>query len=232
MIRKILVAIGTSIAITFAHAQGVPVYDNTSNLNLIQQLASAAQQLTQLKAQLAQLNSTYNALNGLRNVSSLLSNPLLAQMLPSDLSATIKSLQTGNVTGALAGVSGSLQQIQQQNAYINCQTQYGTGAAATACNQAWQRASFSNYVGQQGYNQSATNIANLQQFLTSIQSSPDPKSLQDLQARIQLESVKQENEKIKLEGIKMMQDSQDRMNQQNAAQSTGQMLTTGVGIRY
>jgi type IV secretion system protein VirB5 len=232
MIRKLVVSLTAAFAVSLANAQGVPVYDNVSNLNMIQQLLSAANQLEQLKSQLSQLQNTYNALNGLRNVSSLLSNPLLSQMLPPDIAQTMSALSTGNVTGALAGVSGSLTQIQQQNAYISCEQQYGTGSAASQCNQRWQRASFGSYVGQQGYDQSAQNIQNMQQFLSTIQSSPDPKSLQDLQARIQLESVKQQNEQIKLQGIQMLNDAQEKMDKQNAVQATGQVLTTTTGIRF
>lgn len=233
MIRKLVVSTIAALSFSLANAQGVPVYDNAANIALLQQVVSAGQQLAQLQQQYQQLQQTFNALNGLRNISSLLSNPLLSQMLPPDIATTINSLRNGNVTGSLAGISGNLQQLAHQNAKIDCQNQFGPNSASYySCVNKWQQASFASYVGQQGYDQSAQNISNLQQFLSAIQTSPDPKSLQDLQARISLEQVKQQNEAIKLKGIEMMQQAQEKMDRQNAVQSTQQMMLTGQGIRF
>lgn len=232
MLRKLIVSLVATIAVTSAYAQGVPVYDNAAELNWVQQLVSAAQQLTQLENQYKQLQQTYAGLNGLRDISKLLNNNLVTQTLPADAKSTLSALQSGTATGDLAGISGSLSQIQSQNQVRSCTT-YGTTVEQQLCQKQWQQASYGQYVGQAGYAAAGANINNLQQFLTTMQQgAPDPKSMQDFQARVALEQVKQQNEATKLNTVKMMQDAQDRMDRLNNAQAAGQMLTTGTGIRF
>ena len=232
MIRKIILAVSTFVAFTGAQAQGIPTYDNAANLQMVRQLVTAAQQLEQLKSQLDQMKSQFDALNGLRDVSKLLNNQLLSQFLTPDQQALLGALKNGNVSGSLSGISGILQNTQKQNAVVQCANVSSNQAAQALCNKRWQQASLAQYTGSQGYAQAAANIDNLSQFLSSIQNSPDPKSLQDLQARIALEQVKQQNEASKLAMFKVMQDAQDRMDRMNAGAATNKMLTTGSGIRF
>ncbi|HDR9474419.1 TrbJ/VirB5 family protein [Burkholderia multivorans] len=231
MLRKFVIAVAATFAIG-AHAQGVPTYDNVAAINMAQQLVQAAQQLAQLKAQYEQIKAQFDSLNGLRDISNLLKNKLLTQFLTPDQQALLNALRSGSIDGALAGLSGTLSEIQQQNALVNCQSGYSNAAMQADCNKRWKQASLSQYVGSQGYEAAAQNIDNLQQFLSSIQSAPDPKSLQDLQARIALEQVKQQAEAQKLAMFKVMQDAQDKMDRLNASASTGKMLSTGSGIRF
>jgi type IV secretion system protein VirB5 len=230
MFKKFVAAIGFACAIATAHAQGVPTYDNFGALSWTQQLMFAKQQLSSMEQQYGQLQSTYNSLNGLRNISSLLNNSLLAQYLPPDVMSTVNALKGGNLTG---GISGSLTQIAQQYQSMDCKTRYVTTSEQQACQTQWQKAAMSQYIGQQGYATAGQNIQDLQQFLNQIQTgAPDAKSMQDLQARISLEQVKQQNEATKLATVKMMQDAQDRMDHMNAVSATGNNLQTGTGIRF
>ena len=232
MIRKILLTVGAFLAIHGAQAQGIPTYDNVANLQWVQQLATTAQQLEQLKSQLQTMKSQFDSLNGLRDVSKLLNNQLLSQFLTPDQQALLNAIKSGNLQGSLSSISGALKDVQQQNSVIQCASQSSNQAAQALCNKRWQQAALGQYTGSQGYAQAAQNIDNLSQFLTSIQNSPDPKSLQDLQARIALEQVKQQNEASKLAMFKVMQDAQDRMDRMNAGAATNKTLTTGSGIRF
>ncbi|HGO6073765.1 TPA: type IV secretion system protein [Burkholderia cepacia] len=233
MIRKLIVTAVAAVSIgsTGAHAQ-VPVTDGLGLVQWAQSVATAAQQLVQLENQLTQLQSTYNAISGIRNISDLLHNNLLAQYIPADYQAAYQLLRQGSSASSLSGISGTLNQIAQQAQLMNCSQSGGTTAGTAACNRAWQTASMNQYVGQAGYDNAAQNIANLQSFLQSIQSTPDPKAMQDLQARIALEQVKQQNEATKLTTIKMMQDAQDRMDRLNASAAANAVLTQGSGVRF
>lgn len=232
MFRKIIAALGVALTVSVAHAQ-VPTTDAAALASWVQQLQYMQQSVDNLKSQYGQLQTTYNSLNGLRDISGLLSNRLLTQYLPPDVTSTIGALQGNNVSGALAGISGTLTQIQQQNQYQTCSTSYQSTAEQNACQKQWQKAAMSQYVGEQGYTTAGQNIQDLQQFLTTIQTgAPDAKAMQDLQARISLEQVKQQNEAAKLQAVKMMQDTQDRMDRLNASQNAGKMLTGGTGIRF
>lgn len=232
MIRKLILTAVAAVSIgsTAVHAQ-VPVTDALGLAQWTQSVATAGQQLTQLEGQLNQLHTTYNAISGIRDISGLLQNNLLGQYIPSDYQAAYQALRAGQ-SGSLSGISGSLNQIAQQAQLQNCSQSGGTTAGTASCNHAWQTASMNQYVGQAGYANAAQNISNLQSFLDSIQSTPDPKAMQDLQARIALEQVKQQNEATKLTTIKMMQDAQDRMDRLNASAAANAVLTQGSGVRF
>ena len=56
--------------------------------------------------------------------------------------------------------------------------------------------------------------------------------MQDLNARIQLEHLKLDNERMKLEMVKTMQDAADKMNQQNASEQQIKQLDTITPIKF
>lgn len=232
MIKKLVVALLSAFAVASAYGQGIPVYDNLAQLQFVQQLATAAQQLEQLRAGLTQMKQQYDSLNGLRDVANLLKNKLLQQYLTPDQRALLDALRSGNVSGTLSGISGTLKEIQKKNALISCQKASSSPAVQASCEKAWNQAALAQHAGSEGYAQAAENINDLQDFLNKIKNSPDPKSLQDLQARISIEQLKQQNEASKLAMFKVMQDAQDRMDRMNASAATQQMLKTGEGIRF
>ena len=237
LMRKIVAAstLTSALACIFqpAHA-GLPVsvvFDATATANQLQNYAQYVQQLAELKNQLTQLKATYDALNGLRNVGNLMSNDLMAQYLPPDYQQAYQALRSGQ-SGSLSGVSGTLNQIAAQNQSQSCAASNTNPANVASCNQAWQTMAMNQYVGQAGYAQAAANITKLGQFLNAITTAADPKSMMDLQARIQVEQIKMQNEQMKLQTVAMMQKADEAMQRSRDAQLTGQMLSNSTEIRW
>ena len=213
---------------------GMPVsviFDATATTNQAANIAQYVKQVEMLKQQYDQLQQTYNALNGLRNTGNLLNNNLLAQYLPADYQQALAALKSGQA-GSLSGISGSLNQIAASNQAQSCSASYSDPASVAKCNQAWQTLAMNKYVGQAGYAQSAANIAQLQQFVGAITTTSDPKALQDLQARIHLQAIKQQEEATKLQTVAMMQKADDDMRRARDAQSTQQAITAPMNMRW
>ena len=214
----------------------VPVTDVVLNqqtiANQVANIAKFSEQIIQLKAQLDQAKMLYTQLNGLRNVGNLLNNQLLTQYLPPDYQQALLNIKTG--IGVAAGISGNLNQIAKQYGLVDCAIKNFTASTIATCKAQQQQMAMNQYVGDQGYKQAAQNIQNLQTFVNTIQTSEDPKALQDLQARIQLEQVKIQNEQVKLQTIAMMQKAQDDIKRQNQSDSVQQMLqpSTSSNIRF
>lgn len=213
-------------------AQPVTVlFDATASANQAVNIAQITKQVVLLQQQYAQLQQSYNTLNGLRNVGNLMNSDLLAQYLPADYQKAYTALKNGQ-GGSLASISGSLNQIAAANQAQSCARSSADPVSIQSCNQAWQTLSMNKYVGQAGYDQTASNISKLQQFVGTITSTSDPKSLQDLQARIAVEQVKMQNEQMKLQTVAMMQRADEDLARARNAQTTQQALMAPMNMRW
>lgn len=207
------------------------LFDATASTNQAANIAQYIKQVALLQQQFTQLQQTYTAMNGLRNVGNLMNKDLSAQYLPPDYQAAYTALRNGR-GGSLAGISGTLNQIATSNQAQSCAQSSTNAATVRACQQAWQTMAMNKYVGQAGYDQTASNIGKLQQYVGAITTSSDSKSLQDLQARIAVEQVKMQNEQMKLQTIAMMQHADEEMARARNAQTTQQALMAPMEIRW
>lgn len=214
---------GAALFLTVGHAWAqIPTVD-------IAAIAKYSEQIIQMKQQLDQSWQLYNQLNGLRNVGSLMNDRLVQQTLPPDFVAAYNALRSGR-TGSLSGISGSLSEIQKMYQSGDC-SKYPTSSTRAACEEKWRDNAMNQYIGEAGYQQAARNIQELQTFVDAIRTSPDPKTLQDLQARISVEQIKLQNEQMKLNTVLQMQKARDEMNRTNAIENTVNMLKPGM-IRF
>ncbi|WLI87824.1 type IV secretion system protein [Massilia sp. R2A-15] len=233
MIQK-SVAFAILMVLAGATRAGTPVtvvYDATASANQVANIAQYAKQVVLLQQQYVQLQQSYHALNGLRNVGLLMNNDLLAQFLPADYQRAYAALKSGQ-GGSLAGISGTLNQIAAANQAQSCRSASVSAGSVEACNRSWQTLAMNKYVGQAGYDQTAGNIGRLQQFVNAITSSPDPKAMQDLQARIAVEQVKMQNEQMKLQTVAMMQRADEDLARARNAQTTQQALMAPMNLRW
>jgi type IV secretion system protein VirB5 len=230
MTRKLLLMCTVALVFTSHAAAQIPVTDGASIANNIlnhaEAIAKSVETINQMKAQLDQAKQLYDQLNGLRNVGGLMNDQLLKQSLPPDYQQAYNLLKSGK-SSSLSGISGSLNDITKMYQAQSC-AQYGTSTVQAGCKSAWQDHSMNQYVGESGYQQASQNIQDLQNFVTAIRSSPDSKSLQDLQARISVEQVKIQNENLKLQTISMMQKAQENMRRQNSIDNTVKRLKPGM----
>ncbi|MDM0116770.1 P-type DNA transfer protein VirB5 [Variovorax sp. J22R133] len=217
-----------------AHAQ-VPVTvtsDIPATMNQIQTIAKWAEQLNAMSRQLDQMRQVYGTLQGSRNLGNLMNNDLLTQYLPQDYVQAAQRLRSGS--GSFSGISGSLNDIVRANQLKSCAELNSDAAMRSACTQQWRQLALQKQIGDMGYRKASENIRNLQTFVGSINASTDQKAISEVQARIQVETVRMQNEQIKLSTIQAMEEADRRLQQQSAIDNFNAGMARGSagGIRF
>lgn len=230
MIRPFLIAIAALVCAPAVQAQ-IPVTDGAaiskSIVNQVESVSYYKNQIDQLKSQLEQAQRMYSNVVGKRDIGGLLSDKLVQQYLPSDLQKTYQQVRGGK--GA-SGISGDLNDIVRMNQARDCAT-YGAPSVQARCKAEWQSYAMNQYVGEKGYERAAAEIDDMQRFVDSIKNTEDPKAMQDLQARIQLNQVKVQTEMNKLQYLQQAEKAREDMNRRNAVDNTVRMLKPGM-IRF
>jgi type IV secretion system protein VirB5 len=217
-----------------AHAQ-VPVTvtsDIPATMNQMQTIAKWGEQLNGMGKQLDQMRQVYGTLQGSRNLGNLMNNDLLTQYLPQDYVGAAQGLRSGS--GSFSGISGSLNDIVRANQLKSCAELNSDASMRTACTQQWQQLALQKQIGDMGYRKASENIRNLQTFVGSINASTDQKAISEVQARIQVETVRMQNEQIKLSTIQAMEEADRRLQQQSAIDNfnAGMVRGSAGGIRF
>lgn len=215
------------------YGAGIPVIDAANLANSAENIVQWGKQLNEMKNQLEQQKATFDSLNGLRSAGSLLKDDLLTQSLPKDYQKALSNLLNDG-SGDFASISGSLKDIISMNQKYTCAQMNQDQTNIKRCEAEWNKLALQKNIGEIGYKNAAKNIDNLEVFVNSITTATDPKTLQDLQARIQLEQVRLQNEQIKLETIKMMQAADEKLKtqQHRDAMNTGLELGSNGGIHF
>ncbi len=205
LLKSILCRTGLLLAMTgtvpfaqSAHAQGIPVFDAAS-------VAQAISQLMQLEQQVQQEIQLFNSLNGSRGFGALLSNPVVANSLPSNWQSVYTAIQHGGY----AGLTGSAQTLRSASEIYNCEDQ--TGTDQQLCQRQLNKPFQDKAFGAQAYQTELQELNQIQSLMQQIDVTQDPKGVAELQARIQTESTTVGNEMTKLQLFRMLADAEDRL---------------------
>lgn len=168
-------AVALSATLAFASvnatAGGVPVID-------VSNLAQAVAQVQNSVQQIQSLERTYNSVRGATNIGSLLNDAnirkTLNRYLPNGYTDIYQAMQKGDL-GALTQVYNGVLQNEKNNQNNSAVTGKQRLASTMILNQANMQEMMN------GLNQREANIQNL---LSAIQATPDPKQKQDLANRL------------------------------------------------
>jgi len=206
--------------------------DVPATINQAETIAKWVEQLGAMRQQLEQMRQVYGTLQGTRNLGSLMNNDLLTQYLPQDYLAAVQGMKGGG--GAFSGISGSLDDIVRSHQLRSCAELNVDPQMRAACTDQWRRLALHKQIGDMGYRKASENIRNLQTFVGSINASTDQKAISEVQARIQVETVRIQNEQIKLSAIQAMEEADRRLQQQSAIDNFNAGMSKGAagGIRF
>jgi len=216
-----LAASATLLVAVPAHAQ-LAVYDATSYAKILQQARTALQQLQQLKTQVEQGQQLLNSFNVNSNVNAIaaqLGTPQLRQFLPDigKYEAAIK----GDFS-ALGDIGARASQIRAANRIYS---PAGSGSQTDAdkyftdsLEQSGDRAARDMALGESVSNVGAQRLQGLEQLRQSLSTAGDARAVLDIQARIAAESAMIQNDQMRLQGMAMVQQAQDRLAAQQKAE--------------
>ncbi|AJX94262.1 P-type DNA transfer protein VirB5 [Burkholderia pseudomallei] len=180
------------------HAQGIPVFD-------AQNVAQAIATVAQLEQQVQQEIRIYQSTVGTRGFGALLSNPVIANSLPSNWQSVYTAVQHGGY----AGLTGSAQALRSASQLYNCEDQ--TGVDQQVCQRALNKPFQDKAFGLQAYQTELQELNQIQSLMQQIDVTQDPKGVAELQARIQTETTAVGSEMTKLQLFRMLADAEDRL---------------------
>lgn len=203
-----------------AAGQGIPVIDETSIAKQIESIVQLKAQLDALNQQLEQAQQLYGSLNKLTNmadVASVLNDPDVRNALPPDFAA-IETMLKGGSTDTFG--DSALRFLQGNSTYRTSADDFYAQELSRIQNQNAGQMS----LGQQIYDAATKRIAGIDQLRQQISTASDAKDVADLQARLQAETAFLQNDVLRMEGLKMVQQAQVQVDDQRKAEDWRQRL--------
>lgn len=201
-----IVALGLA---TGVQAQGIPVIDATAIARWGQQLQEMKNQLDQAKQifdEAQKLNQSFD-ISKLEDLKTILEDRNFQQYLPQEYgqyASAVDGLLKGNVDG-FAQQYDYYESKGQQNANDFYQAELKRRKGETYKDMA---------VGEVVYDQASKRLEGLNQLRDKISSTSSPREVMELQARIQAESALLQNEVLRMQGVAMIQEARNRVDEQ------------------
>ncbi|MFK4259691.1 P-type DNA transfer protein VirB5 [Agrobacterium tumefaciens] len=203
-----------------ASGQGIPVNDQAAIAKQIESIAQLKSQLDALNEQIGQARQLYGSLNKLTDmadVAEVLNDPAIRKALPSDFAA-IEGLLKGNGTGVF-GDSASR--------FLEGNSTYRTDADdfyAQELSRLQNKNAGQMSVGEQIYDAATKRIDGIDQLRGKISTAGDAKEIADLQARLQAEQAFLQTDVLRMEGLRMVQQAQNQVDEQRKAEDWRQRM--------
>ncbi|RFZ83876.1 P-type DNA transfer protein VirB5 [Shinella sp. WSJ-2] len=203
-----------------AAGQGIPVIDQTAILKHIESIAQLKSQLDALHQQIEQAQQLYGSLNKLTDmadVASVLNDPAIRKALPSDFAA-IEGLLKGDGTGVFKDSASKF--LEGNSTYRTDADDFYAKELARVQNKNAGQIS----LGQQIYDAATKRIDGIDQLREKISTASDAKEIADLQARLQAEQAFLQTDVLRMEGLRMVQQAQNQVDEQRKAEDWRQRM--------
>ncbi|MGV2140602.1 P-type DNA transfer protein VirB5 [Rhizobium rhizogenes] len=219
-LHGVLLSAVLMLAAEGASGQGIPVNDQAAIAKQIESIAQLKSQLDALNQQIGQARQLYGSLNKLTNmadVGEVLNDPAIRKALPSDFAA-IEGLLKGNGTGVF-GDSASR--------FLEGNSTYRTDADdfyAQELSRLQNKNAGQMSLGEQIYDAATKRIDGIDQLRGKISTAGDAKEIADLQARLQAEQAFLQTDVLRMEGLRMVQQAQNQVDEQRKAEDWRQRM--------
>jgi type IV secretion system protein VirB5 len=203
-----------------ATGQGIPVIDQTAIAKQIESIVQLKAQLDALNQQIEQAQQLYGSLNKLTNmaeVASVLNDPDVRQALPPDFAA-IESLLKGQSPDTFGDSASNF--LENNSTYRTSADDFYAQELTRIQNQNAGQMT----LGQQIYDTATKRISGIDQLRQQISTASDAKDVADLQARLQAETAFLQNDVLRMEGLKMVQQAQAQVDDQRKAEDWRQRM--------
>ncbi len=230
MMKKGLLAISLVVGLSsFANA-GIPVSvigDATATMNQIQTIAQWAKQLEEMKNQYDEMKRQYKAVTGSRGMGNIFNNPELRNYLPDDWKKTFDEMQRLGASGMSAG---GKQLYDQSKIYDRCKSSKDAKMIALCEASSGHAAeNLSNLTS--AFDKAQSRIEQIQQLMSTINSTSDPKAIAELQARTQAENAMIQNEQSKIAMYSMISNAREQMRTEQMKQMNLKNASKKGGVR-
>lgn len=228
-IAAVVAVVGLGVS-SPARAGGIPVINIPQQAqdlaNHIEDIAKYIEQIEQMKSQLTQMQQQYQALTGSRNLGEILNNPALKDYLPADWQDVYSKV----ASGGYKGLTGSAAAIRDANALFDTCAKKA-GSDKTLCERAASKAAQDKAFAIESFDKAKSRWDQIAGLMRQINSTTDPKSIAELQARITAETAAVQNEQTKMQLYAMTAQAEDRLIQQQRREANAKTWSaTGGGV--
>lgn len=225
-----LLAVATVIALGFSAASAqaaMIVHDPVNYLKLIDQARTALDQLNELKAQVEQGKQLFDSLNdasGVNQLANLLNLPSLREFLPE--LENLQAAARGDLD-ALGAIGARAKAIREGSRLHQASPGDTLGEALEATGlQAARDLALGEAVTAAG----AERLAGLEELQEAIDAAPNARAVLDLQARTAVEQAMIANDQMRLQGLVMAQDAEERLNLQRERERAAALRTARMAL--
>ncbi len=214
-----MIAIGSCLAfVQPVFAQGIPVIDAASLAQAVKQVESWQAQLQAMSKQYNQALKHFETLTGNRGFGDLLNDAGLQDYVPKDLGKTYQMLrESGQLT-----MSVGAKTMQQANAIYDCAKAPDVAKCQTAYGKVFQETD--NF--QKAYDKAQDQTKQVQDLIKQISRTEDPKSIAELQARLQGEQAQLQNTSNQIRLMSLLAQQQDKITSQQQREAFLKNLDT------
>lgn len=187
------------------------VFDPRNMAESIKQVKNQVEQIKQLKDQLDEAKRLYESVNDFRSiedVATLLDNDEIRRYLPESF-GDYESLLTGKGSGDLAERIASIRAGNKVGGYTATDDFYGKALEAQGL-----RAARSQGIGEAIYETAEERLGGLEELRDSIDQSDSMAELTAISTRLQAEQAMLQNDLMRMQGLKMVQEAEERSGRQ------------------
>lgn len=219
--RKLMVAVAAAVVVSGVNAQGIPVYDNAQNIQMMMQVANTVKQLAEMARQYQVLSAQLDAVRGGRGMELLMSREVRNYM-PDDW----KGIQDLAVDGVnrYSDIANKIKNINGNNAVYSAKQMADLPADMQAMmNRSRNIAATRSALAETAYGAATQRFNSLQSMVTAVGTTQDAKAAADLQARVAAEQAMLQNEAIKLAQATQLQEADEKLFNQQKMERMMQM---------
>ncbi len=212
--KAFVVSVVLSITASTAIAGGIPVIDTVSiadrEIQHVETIAKWKMQYDQMVSQIDQLKQEYESMTGSRGMGQIFNNENLKAYLPSDWQAVYDSVKEGGYEG----LSGTAKTVYEENQIFDACAMLTIDEQRLACEAQAVKPAQDKGFALDAYEKAKNRLNQIDQLMTQIDATTDPKEIAELQARIASEQSMIANEQTKLQLYAMVARAEDRVQQQ------------------
>jgi type IV secretion system protein VirB5 len=193
---------------------GIPVIDGAAIGQAVLQVKAWGAQYAQMVQQIQQLQQQIQSMTGSRGFSAILNSPEFQQArrtLPQD-AQTLLDLANGGSYGNLADSINSIKKTSTTLSSASFSTKLGADQWSADLN----RAASSKALSMEAYNSAQQRLLNMEDLISQISTTQDPKAIAELQARINVEQGLVANEQAKIQAMAMLVNAEKQISEMQA----------------
>jgi type IV secretion system protein VirB5 len=201
-----------------AHAQGIPVFDAANLSQTIQQVLNDITAINNQIQQIRQLQTQLDGQTGFRYLGTVFNNPLLQNYVPPEAYNIVNAVNSGGY----GGLNGTARALRDATMVYNCLDL--ADRARTNCQAALAQPYQHKALLQDAMRAASGRLTQIRSLMGQIDSTADPKAVQEVQARIGAEIALLAHEMSQLQMLQGLADSEERIARSRDRERQYQML--------